>query len=71
MAPAGRGFYMAYPQAYLKKIAALCVENNVKLVFIFLPEYASGLWDPLESAVYRKYGEILIPPHAIFENPDY
>jgi len=63
-----RGFYMAFPRAYIRKIGQLCSEHNVKLVFIYLPEYASGLWQPLESSTYVKYGKILIPPREIFES---
>jgi len=63
-----RGFYMAFPRAYIRKIGELCESHNVKLVFIYLPEYASGLWQPLESSTYSKYGKILIPPREIFES---
>ena len=63
-----RDFYMAFPRAYIRKIGELCREHDVKLVFIYLPEYASGLWQPLESSTYNKYGKILIPPKEIFES---
>ena len=63
-----RNFYMAFPRAYIRKIGELCKAYDVKLVFIYLPEYASGLWQPLESSTYSKYGKILIPPREIFES---
>jgi len=66
-----RGFYMAFPRAYIRKIGELCREHDVQLVFIYLPEYASGLWQPLESSTYIKYGKILIPPKEIFESTSY
>jgi len=66
-----RNFYMAFPRAYIRKIGQLCASQNIKLMFIYLPEYASGLWQPMESATYDKYGAILIPPRDIFENPQY
>jgi len=66
-----RSFYLAFPRAYIRKIGHLCSEHGVKLVFIYLPEYASGLWQPLESSTYIKYGKILIPPKEIFESASY
>jgi len=66
-----RDFYMAFPRAYIRKIARLCESQHVKLVFLYLPEYASGLWEPLEAGTYRQYGSILIPPREIFETKQY
>jgi hypothetical protein len=67
--PLGRWFYMTWPRIYLKKIAALCVENGIHLKFIYLPQYGSQLKEPMEMSEYRKYGEVLIPPHEIFADP--
>jgi hypothetical protein len=65
-----RYFYMTYPRIYLKKIWELCAENNIRLGFLYIPEYGSTLKEPMEMMTYRKYGEVLIPPHEIFEDPD-
>jgi hypothetical protein len=64
-----RDFYMTYPRIYLRKLSALCVENDVQLCFLYLPEYGSPEKEPAEMMTYRKYGTVLIPPHEIFEDP--
>ena len=70
LSPVERYFYMTYPRIYLKKLSELCIENNIRLSFIYLPEYGSQEKDPLEMMTYRNYGEVLIPPREIFEDPD-
>jgi hypothetical protein len=65
-----RDFYMTYPRVYLKKLSDLCVENNIRLSFLYIPEYGSLQKAPLELEIYQKYGEVLIPPHEIFEDPN-
>jgi hypothetical protein len=66
----GRSFYMIYPRFYLKKLAELCRENNIRLRFLYIPQYGSQEKEPLEMMTYRRYGEVLIPPPRIFEDPD-
>jgi hypothetical protein len=68
--PLERYFYMTYPRIYLKKLSELCIENNIRLSFLYIPEYGSHETEPLEINTYRKYGDVLIPPHEIFEDPD-
>jgi hypothetical protein len=70
LSSAGRFFYMTYPRFYLEKLAALCRENNIRLHFLYIPQYGSGAKEPLEMATYRKYGEVFFPPRDIFEDPD-
>jgi hypothetical protein len=65
-----RSFYMTYPRIYLKKLSDLCIENNIRLIFLYLPEYSSQEKEPLEMITYRKYGHVLIPPDEIFKDPD-
>ncbi len=65
-----RYFYMTYPRTYLEKLSEICIENNIRLSFLYIPEYGSREKEPLEMMTYRKYGEVLIPPHEIFEDPD-
>ncbi len=68
--PLERYFYMMYPNRYLKKLSELCIENHIKLIFLYFPEYCSYVNEPLEMNTYRKYGDVLIPPHEIFNDPD-
>ena len=65
-----RYFYMTYPRTYLKKLSEICTENNIRLTFLYIPEYGSRQKEPLEMMTYRKYGVVLIPPHEIFEDPE-
>jgi hypothetical protein len=65
-----RFFYMTYPRIYLEKLSDICKENNVRLCFLYIPEYGSSEKEPLEMMTYSKYGNVLIPPHEIFEDPD-
>jgi hypothetical protein len=65
-----RFFYMTYPRYYLEKLANLCKENNIRLVFLYLPEYGSTQPEPIEMTTYKKYGTVLIPPLSIFDDPD-
>jgi hypothetical protein len=65
-----RYFYMMYPRIYLKKLSDLCIENNIRLSFLYIPEYGAPEKEPLEIMTYRKYGDVLIPPREIFEDID-
>jgi len=66
-----RNFHMRYPRSYLTKIASLCQEKNIKLIFLYLPEYGRGIKEPKEKFTYQKYGKIIMPPGEIFENCNY
>jgi hypothetical protein len=65
-----RDFYMTYPRFYLKKLSELCIGNNIRLSFLYIPEFGSVQKEPLEIETYRKYGEVLIPPREMFEDPN-
>src|ERR1035438_3143446 len=65
-----RSFYMTYPRTYLGKLSEICKENEIRLCFIYIPEYGSIGRQPLEMSTYRKYGAVFIPPYGIFEDPD-
>jgi len=65
-----RMFYMTYPRFYLGYLSQLCNENHIRLRFLYIPEYGSTAKEPLEMMNYQKYGDVLLPPHEIFENPD-
>jgi len=66
----GRFFYMTYPRTYLKRLSDLCVENRIRLSFLYIPEYGSLEKEPKEKYTYVKYGDVLIPPREIFNDPD-
>ena len=65
-----RDFYMRYPRTYIKKIATLCKEKNVELVFLYLKSYGVKEVKPLEMDFYQKFGEVWIPPVEVFEKPE-
>ena len=68
---ASRDFYMKYPRAYLEKMAQLCDSKGVKLLFLYTPSFGYIDIPPKELQTYQKYGKVLIPPTAIFNNTDY
>lgn len=64
-----RNFYMTYPRAYLNKIFKLCNNHRIRICFLFLPGYGYGRSLPLETNTYQSFGDILIPPSKILDNP--
>jgi hypothetical protein len=62
-----RNFKMKFPRKYLKKINAICKQEDIRVYFMYIPEYASNCPLPKEYQTYKKYGKILIPPHEIFD----
>lgn len=71
LSDAGRAFHMSYPRSYLRKIDRLCKSQNIKIIFLYLPSYSSHLEKPKEYKTYLNYGEVLIPPNIILDNPSY
>jgi hypothetical protein len=63
-----QGFHGNFSRVYLKKISRLCIDNDIKLVFLYMPTYGANLDKPKEYDTYIKYGEVLIPPKHIYEN---
>lgn len=61
-----RNFHLAFARGYLKVIHQLCRQEKIKLIFLYLPSYGSGLKHPKEFATYEKYGEVWLPPKKIF-----
>lgn len=59
---------MKYPLAYLNKTIDLIKEKNIRLLFVYLPEYGSKLANPKHAAYYQKAGPLLIPPPFIFDD---
>lgn len=56
---------------YLKKIHKLATENEVKLVFLYLPYYGIKIDKPVEYDFYRQMGEVWFPPAEILEAPEH
>lgn len=59
------------PTKSLKKIHQLCQENNIKLEFIYLPDFASMDIEPLHLTLYQSIGKVIIPPQEIWNNSNY
>jgi len=66
----GKLLYMTYPAYYLEQLSELCMKHKIKLVFLYFPDYGTLLKEPMQMMTYRKYGEVLIPPQEIFNDPD-
>lgn len=64
-------FHNNFPRVYLKKIAAICKENNISLLFLYFPSYATPYEEPAAIDIYKEYGELIIPPASIFQDQDY
>ena len=58
-----------YPFAYLAKMIRMIKENNIQMLFIYLPEYGSKLKEPKYAEYYQNAGSLLIPPQFIFDDP--
>ena len=64
-------FDHSFPLHYVKRIAELCAENDVQLVFLYLPAYGMPYQEPVKAAALNAYAPILLPPSEILENPNY
>ena len=66
-----RNLNMKYPRFYLDKINELCIEYDAELLFLYTPSFGYIDYLPKELDTYQKYGKVLVPPAAIFENKDH
>jgi hypothetical protein len=57
-----------YPVHYLKKIVKLANTNHCEVVFLYLPEFGSGLKEPEDIAIYRNIAPIIFLPDSIVLN---
>ncbi|MCF8368580.1 MAG: hypothetical protein K9G76_06020 [Bacteroidales bacterium] len=64
-----RNFYMRFSRHYLYKIDKFCRQHNIKLFFLYLPSYGIQTKIPNEYNTYVDYGEVIIPPFEIFNDP--
>jgi hypothetical protein len=61
-----------FPKKYIEKTMALAAQNQVKVAFLYLPEYGKNMENPPAfMEFYQQYGEVWLPPTSIFENMDY
>ena len=56
---------------YLGKIIALARRRRIEVKFVFLPSYGDLETQPGDLEFYKKYGEVLLPPAAIFQSTEY
>jgi len=63
-----RNFHSTYARFYLKKIHRLCDRNNIRITFLYLPSYGVPDERPAEYEIYKKYGNVFLPPRHILEN---
>ncbi|MCO6501208.1 MAG: hypothetical protein J5I47_12645 [Vicingus serpentipes] len=64
-----KSIQLEYPKSYIKKISQLASDQNVKIIFLYLPSYGTALKKPLNYNFYKNLGDVWIPPSHIFDNP--
>jgi hypothetical protein len=55
---------------YIEKIHALCLKNNTKLSFLFIPVYFGDLPSKSTFDYYNKMGDVLIPDISRLDEPE-
>jgi hypothetical protein len=65
-----RDVKMRFARTYIAKIADVCHEQNIRMLFLYLPGYGSILDKPMEYDTYIKYGTVLIPPKEILDKKE-
>ncbi len=61
---------LAFPLHYLEKMALLCEEQQVRVVYLYLPSYGCDPEMGIEGkAWYEAHGELWIPPATILTDP--
>jgi len=64
-----QNFYMSFPRIYLKKLHRICQENNINMLFLYIPPFGTDQFLPDEYKTYIKYGIVMLPPVPIMDNP--
>lgn len=64
------GLNMQFPKNSILRIAEVCSENDVQLVFLYLPSFGP-MTDQTPSSFYDGIAPVIIPPPGIFENTDF
>jgi hypothetical protein len=57
-----------YPLHYLEKMVKLAKMNHCDVVFLYLPEYGSGLKEPENIGIYRNIAPVILLPDSIIQN---
>lgn len=65
-----RWFYNKYSFNYIKEMVKMAKDRGIKVVFLYTPEIASVSL-PEELEFYKQFGDVLIPPDEIYQNPQY
>jgi hypothetical protein len=60
-----------FAQTNYKLLADICNVNQIKLTFIYLPEYAALHEKPLNYDDCKQYGYILLPPDSVLNHKNY
>jgi hypothetical protein len=60
-----------FAQTNYKLLSEMCKANQIKLTFIYLPEYSALFEKPLNYENCRQYGNILLPPDSVLNHKNY
>jgi hypothetical protein len=63
-----RDIELKYSKHYIKKIIQLAQRNECRILFLYLPEYGSGMTTPLLKEYYKEFGELIVLPDSIISN---
>lgn len=61
-------FHAAYPRSYIKRIADICREKNIRLTFFYLPGLYSPYEEPKHMEYYESLGEVWVTPRDLVED---
>lgn len=64
-------FYNRFPQEYIKRIKAICTQENIKLSFLYIPSFGDPYYPEDLKDRYEIYGNVILPPQSIFDNVNY
>jgi hypothetical protein len=57
-----------FPFSYLGKSLRMLKDRNIRVIFVYLPEYGSKLPAPEFSGYYEQNSKLLLPPKGIIED---
>jgi len=53
---------------YLSQFSKLCQQNQIKLYFVYLPNYNAHVSKPIFAKKYRELGNLILAPDSIYTN---
>ncbi|MCW3126398.1 MAG: hypothetical protein JWO03_2056 [Bacteroidetes bacterium] len=56
-----------YPKSYVGKIMALAKEHNVKVIFLYIPNFGYPNHSPKEQKYYRQLSELVMMPDSFYD----